>query len=231
MNFYGLLIGTAIYVGISKFQQKDTLVPKKNQDSFLIFTILFSVIGARLYHVFDYWSYYSQDPVQILNLPAGGLGIFGAIIFAFIYILYFCVRHKIHLLALLDEITPLLAFGQSIGRLGNYFNTEVFGIPTYIDLGQYIPPRFRPSQYNQYSYFHPIWLYESIAMMIIYHFIKNRKHPTANYLILYGIVRFFLEFLRFDTWQTDTIKVGQLLSLLMILTGSILIVVYKFKKL
>jgi len=230
VNIYGLLIGSALYIGISRFQKKDTLIPKNKQDSFLILTILLSIIGARLYHVLDYWNFYSQNPRQIINLPAGGLGIFGAIIFAFIYILLFCFKYKINLLALLNEITPLLAFGQSIGRIGNYFNTEVFGIPTYIDIGQYIPPELRPAQYRQYSYFHPIWLYESIAMMIVYHLIKNCKHPTALYLIFYGTIRFFLEFLRFDTWQTETIKIGQLLSLLMILAGFILKIDYKLKK-
>ena len=229
MNIYGFLIGIAIYIGISQFQKKNNYVPKSKQDKFIYTLIILSIIGARIYHVADFWFYYKNNPIEIINLPAGGLGIFGAIILSFIYISIFCYQNKLKIIKILNLITPSLALGQSIGRLGNYFNTEVFGIPTYIDFGQYIPVEFRPLAYLNYSYFHPIWLYESIWMFITYLFIKKNKYPTINYLISYGLIRFFVEFLRFDTWQQGNIKIGQLISLIMIATGFILTYL-QFKK-
>ena len=222
MNIYGFLIGIAIYIGISQFQKKDNYIPQDKQDKFIYTLIVLAIIGARLYHVADFWSYYKNNLIQIVNLPAGGLGIFGSIILSLIYITIFCYQNNLKTLKILNLITPSLALGQSIGRLGNYFNTEVFGKPTYIDFGQYIPIETRPPTYLNYSYFHPIWLYESVWMFITYLLIKKNKHPTSNYLISYGLIRFFVEFLRFDTWQQGNIKIGQLIALIMITVGFIL---------
>jgi len=230
MNIYGFLIGIAIYIGISQFQNKDNYIPKNKQDRFIYSLIVLAIIGARLYHVADFWFYYKNNPLEIINLPAGGLGIFGAIILSFIYISIFCYQNKLKIIKVLNLITPSLALGQSIGRLGNYFNTEVFGKPTYINFGQYIPTEARPLTYLNYSYFHPVWLYESIWMFITYLLIKNSKHPTSNYFISYGLIRFLVEFLRFDTWQQGSIKVGQLISLVMIATGFVLKYKSKNKK-
>jgi len=222
MNIYGLLIGITIYIGISQFQKKDNYIPKAKQNKFIYTLIILSIIGARLYHVADLWFYYKNNPIEIINLPAGGLGIFGAIILSFIYISIFCYQNRLNLIKVLNLITPSLALGQSIGRLGNYFNTEVFGIPTYIDFGQYIPIESRPPVYLNYSYFHPIWLYESILMLIVFLIIRKNKQPLSIYLISYGLIRFFLEFLRFDTWIQGNIKIAQLISLIMVTTGFIL---------
>lgn len=219
MSIYGLLIGIGIYLGISRFQKLNNIVPKSLENKFILFLIIFSIIGARLYHVADYWQYYKLYLLQIPNTRAGGLGIFGAIIASFVYIILFCIKHKINIFTLINIIIPSLALGQSIGRLGNYFNTEVFGKPTYIDFGQYVPINLRPPQFSSYSYFHPVWLYESIIMFFIYLFIKNKIRPTAWYLLLFGLTRFFLDFLRFDTWTIDQIKISQILSIAMIVVG------------
>ncbi len=223
MSIYGLLIGIAIYLGISRFQKLNNIVPKPIENKFIFFLIFFSIIGARLYHVADYWQYYKFHLLQIPNTRAGGLGIFGAIIASFIYTTLFCIKHKINIFTLINIIIPSLALGQSIGRLGNYFNTEVFGKPTYIDIGQYVPINLRPLQFRNYSYFHPVWLYESIVMFFIYLFIKNKIRPTAWYLLLFGLTRFFLDFLRFDTWTIDQIKISQVLSSIFIISGIILL--------
>ena len=226
MSIYGLLIGIAIYFGISRFQTKNNIVPEKLENRFILFLIIFSIIGARLYHVADFWQYYKLHSSQILNTRAGGLGIFGALIASSIYLIFFCFKHKLNILSILNTITPSLAIGQSIGRLGNYFNTEVFGKPTYINFGQYVPLNFRPDKYINYSYFHPIWLYESIFLFLVYLFIKDKQKPTAWYFLLFGLIRFCLDFIRFDTWVVSQIKISQILSLFLIITGTFLL----FKK-
>lgn len=219
MNIYGIFIGLGIYIGISQFQNTNTQIAKNKEDLFVFCTVMIAIIGARLYHVFDQWSYYSNNLLQIINIPAGGLGIFGAIVSASIYIIIYSLRNHLSPIKILNEIAPCMAIGQSIGRVGNYFNTEIFGIPTYIEFGQYIPYSYRPSQYQQFSYFHPVWLYESILMFFAFIIIRKAKNPFPLYLISYGFVRFSLEFLRFDTWQIYNVKIGQIISLLMIIIG------------
>jgi phosphatidylglycerol---prolipoprotein diacylglyceryl transferase len=226
MSIYGLLIGIAIYLGVSQFQSLNKTIPKSLENRFILLLLIFSVIGARLYHVADFWQYYKTHLSQIPNTRAGGLGIYGALIASFFYLVVFCFKHRLNILSILNIITPSLAIGQSIGRLGNYFNTEVFGKPTYIDFGQYVPINFRPDQYINYSYFHPIWLYESILLFFVYLFIKNKKQSTAWYFLLFGLIRFSLDFLRFDTWVINQIKISQIVSLLLIALGTILL----FKK-
>ena len=151
MSIYGLLIGIAIYLGISRFQKLNNIVPKSIENRFILFLIISSIIGARLYHVIDYWQYYKLHLLEIPNTRAGGLGIFGALMASFLFIAIYSFKHKLNILSIINIIIPSLALGQSIGRLGNYFNTEVFGKPTSIDFGQYVPINLRPPQFSSYS--------------------------------------------------------------------------------
>ncbi len=201
MSGYGLLIGISFAIGLSYFQKHNRLVPKSKENWFAIGIIISSVIGARLYHVFDYWEYYSQHPAQIINTPAGGLGIYGGIIAAILFICLFAKINRLSLLPLLDTLAPILPLGQSIGRFGNFLNHEVYS-PNGL----------------------PVWLFESIGCLFLYFVIRKAKtSPTALYLLGYGAVRFFLEFMRQDTWQIGNIKIAQLISLAFITLGLILL--------
>lgn len=219
MNIYGFLIGLAIYIGIVLFQNKHHQIRSEKLDQFYFFLVFWAILGARLYHVFDFWFYYQHHLIQIFNLPAGGLGIFGAIISSFIYLYIYAAKNNLILINLLNCLTPSVVLGQSIGRIGNYFNTEIFGKPTYIDIGQYIPPQTRPNQYIYYKYFHPVWLYESVLLFLLYLIVRKSNRPFKIYLIGYGLIRLTLEFLRFDTWQIANVKLGQIISIIFIIIG------------
>lgn len=224
MSWYGLLIGISIVMGVEYFQRKNNIIPKTKENWFIYPLIIASLVGARAYEVFDNFTYYQQYPIEILNTRAGGLGIYGALIFGLFYIYIFAKIHKLDFLKITDILVPVIALGQSIGRWGNYINKEIFGIPTYMNFGQFVPVSHRPSQFSNYSYFHPVWLYESVLNLILFIvLIKTNKHQTAKYLIGYGLIRFFLEFIRFDSWTIYEIKVAQIISLLSVLTGFYLI--------
>lgn len=197
MSIYGFLIGISFVLGINYFQAHNRSIPPSKQNWFFFGLIVSSLIGARLYHVFDYWSYYSSNPSQILNTPAGGLGIYGGIIAALIFIITFCRLNHLPLLPLTDLLSSFLPLGQAIGRFGNYFNHEV-----YSPSGQ------------------PVWLFESLSCLVLFLLIRRLKSfQTAVYLIGYGLIRFFLEFLRHDTWQIGHLKIAQVISLVFIACG------------
>jgi len=195
MSIYGLLIGIAFALGAQYFSKKNNLIHKKRETIFIFLLFLFSVIGARSYYVISNWNYYSQNLDQIINTRGGGLGILGGLIGGILFIFIFSKLNKISFIKILDTIAPIVPLCQSIGRWGNFFNNEI-----------------------------PVWWIESIFDLILFLIlIKIKKHQTAIYLIGYGIIRFFTEFIRYDTFTINSIKIGQIISLVFILIGFIII--------
>lgn len=201
MSIYGLILGICFVIGITFFQKNNKIIPKNRENIFLILLLISGIIGARFYSVINYWDYFSKNPIQILNLRGGGLGIIGALIFGIIFIFIFSKINKISFLKITNTLVPILPLCQSLGRFGNFFNHEIYGIN------------------NQ-----PVWLYESILMFLLFLILKKTKHhQTAIYLIYYGLIRFLLEFIRLDTIPVYFLSLGQILSLLFILIGFIII--------
>jgi phosphatidylglycerol:prolipoprotein diacylglycerol transferase len=220
MSLYGFLIGLSFVLAMELITPKNRIIPKKKENLFFASLLFFSIIGARVYSVLSEWNYYSNNLTEIFNFRSGGLGIYGGIIFGLIFILIFSRLIKISFLKITDLIVPYLALGQSISRWGNYFNKEVFGIPTNSNFGQSIPFNLRPVQFQNFSYFHPVWLYESVLDLILFLIlIKAKRNQTSLYLIGYGLIRFGLEFLRWDTWIINGIKLGQIISLVIFIFG------------
>ncbi len=201
MHIYGLILGICFIIGIEYFSHHNKIIPKKQENFFLICLLISSLIGARVYGVTVDWDYFSQNPIQILNLRGGGLGIFGGLIGAIIFIILFCLKNKINILSVFNSLSPIIPLCQSLGRWGNFFNHEIYSAN-----GQ------------------PIWLYESILMFLVFLLLqKIKSHPTGIYLISYGIIRFVLEFLRTDTILIFYLSLAQILSLLFILFGLFII--------
>ncbi len=229
MSLYGLILGICIVIISRFFSKNNTTIPKNQEGIFLFFLSLSALTGARLYHLLDNWQFYIQNPDQILNTRAGGLGIFGALFGILFYIFIYSRITKLSFVDIADSIIPIVPLSQSIGRWGNFFNKEGFGIPTLSSFGQFIPSHLRPQQYQIYSHFHPVWLYESILTLILFLIIRKTKyHQISFYLIGYGIIRFITEFYRFDTWTINQVKIAQVISLLFIIIGSLTIIVDKF---
>ena len=199
MHLYGLIIGIAIVIGINYFEKHQVVIPKNRLAFFEISLIISAIIGARAYHVADQWQFYSQNPWLIPQTWNGGLGIFGAIVGALTFIFLYSLVSSFSFLVSLNSITPILPLCQAIGRLGNWANHE-----------------------------NPIWWPEAIGDLLIFWFIqKYPASPTAKYMIGYGIIRLATEFWRTDTWQTGTIKVGQIISIIFVIVG---ILIYRHER-
>lgn len=224
--WYAILIITGVLIG-AKFAQKEFV--KRGFEEDFIYDMLFvilplAIIGARAWYVIFEWDMYKNDPIQILNFRAGGLAIHGGILFAIIGIYFYAKKKEIPLIDILDVMAPSLAFGQAIGRWGNFVNGEAHGTPTNLPWAIIVDG----------VKVHPTFLYESIGDFLIFLFLINyrKKNPkkgiqTGIYFISYGILRFFVEGLRTDSLMIGSIRMAQLTSVIYLIVGIYLFVKYK----
>ncbi|MFM8211799.1 MAG: prolipoprotein diacylglyceryl transferase [Actinomycetes bacterium] len=197
-----------------------------------LFAVPFGIIGGRIYHVAtDFEKYFGEgkNPIDALKIWNGGLGIWGAIFFGGIGAWIGCRIYKINLPPFADAIAPGIIFAQAIGRLGNYFNQELFGKPTNVFWGLEIAEKNRPQGFEMFTTFHPTFLYELIWSVIIgFSLIYLDKiyklghgRVFALYVSLYSLGRLFVETfridesrlllgLRFNIWTSLLVIVGGL---------------------
>jgi phosphatidylglycerol---prolipoprotein diacylglyceryl transferase len=198
--------------------------------------IIAGVIGARLYYVMLQWDYYGQNLMQILNIPRGGLSIHGAIIFGVTAIIIMTWRLKDPVLSWLDVAAPAVALGQAIGRWGNYANQEAFGTPTDRPWGIAIRPENRPAEFADSTHFHPTFFYESVlnlgnAALLTFLIVRYSGQSWMRggdilglYLILYGLIRLPLEWIRTDSLYIGPLPAAYWLSGALILGGILVMV-------
>lgn len=196
--WYGILIATGMVLAtiiVYNRAEKHGIDKEKTVD-FALICIPLGVVGARLYYVIFNWEYYAGDIIKIINIRNGGLAIHGGLILGFLSAAVLCKLWHIRPLNLLDLAVPAVALAQSIGRWGNYFNSEAHGGPT--DLPWAIMVNGQAV--------HPTFLYESIwcffMFLILLHMDKNREFEgqvVLSYGILYSFERFFVEYLRTDS--------------------------------
>src|SRR3989344_1066842 len=171
IHLYGLIIAVSIYAGylLAKRRFSAYRIPRKIfDDPILLLPLVLAIVGARLYHVLDYWLVYSQRPIEIFYITSGGLGIWGAIAGAVLGFWFVAKVRNLNFLSTLDLASPSLLLGQAIGRIGNYVNQEGFGPPTSLPWGVYINPDRRPAIYSQYNFFHPTFFYEAFIDLIFF---------------------------------------------------------------
>ncbi len=226
IRWYGLLISISVVIGlfISKKLAKSRNINPKYISDILPSLIISSIIGARVYYVIFEWRQYSgknfftsfdlfNNVIQIPSFLAiwqGGIAIHGGLIGGFLCILFFCKSKNIHLKTFIDILIPSITIGQSIGRWGNFFNNEAFGIPTDLPWKLFIPIQNRPIEFINYQFFHPTFIYESLWNFLIFILLitifyqqnnKNSVRPgfiSCLYLIGYSFGRFWIEGLRID---------------------------------
>jgi prolipoprotein diacylglyceryl transferase len=179
-------------------------------ETVLVAAIPCGIVGARLYHVLtDYHLYFGagRNPVDALKIWNGGLGIWGAVAGGAAGAYVIARRRGIRFPALLDTLAPAVLVAQAIGRLGNWFNQELFGRPTTLPWALQIDPQYRPAGYASSATFHPTFLYEllwnlavAVALVLLdRRFRLGHGKVFALYVALYSAGRFWIEALRIDT--------------------------------
>lgn len=227
IRWYGIFIALAMLIASTFVLRKGKGMGLSEDDlmDLIIWVLPSAIIGARVYYVlfFDL-GYYLSQPMEILNLRAGGLAIHGGVIGGVLAGYFVTKKKNMPFVKLADVVAPVLILGQAIGRWGNYFNGEAHGGPTDLPWGIMVDG----------VKVHPTFLYESIWNFAIFAFLLrllNKRHfdgqVAALYLILYSIGRFFIEGLRTDSLMIGPLRVAQVISLVLIALG---IFIYQWGK-
>jgi len=233
IHWYGLIMALSVIVALllSLHIAKRREIPKEDIIDASFWLIIGGLIGARLYEVGLEWDYYSTHLEMIPQLWKGGLAIHGAIIGGLIALGIFVRRKQYNIWNITAVILPGFALAQSIGRWGNWFNQELFGTPTLRPWGIPIDLLHRPFKYEVFTYFHPVFLYESLGLLVIaallYFMARKKDFPcaiiVAAYLIMAGALRFRLEYIKSDITPIILgLRWPQIASLLMILAGVVI---------
>jgi prolipoprotein diacylglyceryl transferase len=200
-------IAAAIWIGDRRWRARGG--PEGTVAEVAVWAVPFGVIGGRIYHVISSPEAYfgaNGDPLRALEIWKGGLGIWGAISLGAVGAWIGCRRQGVRLSSFADAIAPGLLVAQAIGRLGNWFNQELFGGPTTLPWGLMIDPAHRPVGYEQYATFHPTFLYELLwnlagAALIIWldrRFRLGHGRVFWAYVVVYTLGRVWIEMLRID---------------------------------
>lgn len=244
LRWYGLLIAMAVLLGLLLAMR---LGRGRGVDPALIadllpLMVLGAVVGARLYYVLLEWRQYrGAGLVDLIAVWRGGIAIHGALIGGVLVAILFCRWRRQRFWPLLDVLVPAVALGQAIGRWGNFFNSEAFGLPTELPWAITIPAANRPFPFLEHSTFHPTFLYESIwdlgvcalLLLLIRQAGRGRiSLPdgalTCVYLMAYSSGRVWIEALRLDPlcligvppFCSGGLRMAQLMSLLLIALGA-----------
>lgn len=253
--FYGMIIGSAILIGfwIAMSEAKRTGQDPENYLDMGIIGVILGIVGARLYYVLFSWDMYKDNLLQIFNLRAGGLAIYGGVIGAGIAVFACAKWKKLCAPQIFDTIAIALINGQMLGRWGNFFNREAFGEYTDSFFAMQLPlDAVRAGDVTElmrknieiidgvkYIQVHPTFLYESLwCCVVMIGLILYRKHKKFEgelfllYLFGYGLGRVWIEGLRTDQLLIPGVgfPVSQVLAGVMVIVTAVVLVYLRRKK-
>ena len=245
LRWYGVIVMIGVIVG-SLIVERELKRRGENSDRIwdaLIWVLPAGIIGARLWYVMNATlggnRYYIENPSQIINIPQGGLHIFGGLLLGAIALLYYLRRNNLDPWLFLDAAGPAMLIGQAIGRIANFINQELYGPPTTLPWGIPISAEHRLQQFASLpdtTRFHPTFAYEMIWNIATASFLlwlsrryeKQLKPGTlfAGWLIAAGVGRTWIEIF----FRPDQPKIGNtgisysaVVSALMAVTGAIML--------
>lgn len=248
IRYYGLMyiaaFATVYALSVYRTKRESLQYSKSTVQNYLMWAIWGLMIGARFGYVLFYnFGYYLQHPLEIV-LPfsfqngfhytgIGGMSYHGGLIGVLVVSLLFCKKNKTDFWRLSDLIIPTIPLGYAFGRIGNFINGELYGRVTSKPWGMYFPL----DQTQQLR--HPSQLYEAffegiVLFVILWKVRRKVKFPgilLAVYLIGYGLVRFFIEFVREPDSHIGFVAgyftMGQILCFIMMTAGILLVLVKK----
>ena len=202
-----------------------------------------AILGARIWHIFTppdsmvargiTTRYYLTHLLEALAIWKGGVGIIGAVLGGSLALWIYAHRRGERASIWLDILAPGIALAQAFGRLGNFINQEVYGLPSKLPWAITIETPYRLSEYNKIATYHPLFAYESLWSLLNLVFllwIKRRLGEKLKpgslfltYLIFYGVGRVGLEFLRLDISSWQGINLNQIAMSLVVISASVLL--------
>ncbi|MGG3927444.1 prolipoprotein diacylglyceryl transferase [Metabacillus fastidiosus] len=240
--WYAIFIVTGVIIGLWIANKEATRknLPKEIISDLILWALPISIITARIYYVIFRWEYYSQNIGDIIKIWEGGLAIHGALIGGVATVIVYSKKKNLSFWLLVDILAPSLILAQAIGRWGNFMNQEVYGGPVsraFLE-GLKLPEFIINQMYINGQYYHPAFLYEfvwNIIGFVILILLRRAKLRTGelflSYLIWYSFGRFFIEALRTDNLMlTDTLRMAQVISILLIFIAISLVWFRRAKK-
>lgn len=238
--YYGVIIALGMLAGALVAYREAKKTGQKVDDyiDFTLYTLIAAIIGARIYYVIFEWDYYSAHPLEIFNLRAGGLAIYGGVLASVLTLFIFTKVKKLKFWLMADTAVQGLIIGQIIGRWGNFFNREAFGGYTDSLFAMQLPISEAKGITQEliehlvtvdgvsYVQVHPTFLYEGTWNLLLFIGIclykRHKKFDGeifAIYLMGYGVGRFIIEGLRTDQLVIKAlggIAASQVLSIILI---------------
>ena len=254
--YYGIIIaiGMLLSILLIMYRGKKSGIDEDAGLDVCIYSLVFGIIGARLYYVAFQWDLYKDNLLQIFNLREGGLAIYGGVLAGMVACIVVCKCKKLSFFQVADIVMPGVLVGQIMGRWGNFFNREVFGgytnnifamelplnaVRSMDDITQEMISHGRMVGDVMYVQVHPTFLYESLWNLVLLIFLlwytKRKKFDGElffDYLFFYGLGRFWIEGVRTDQlklWGTG-IPVSQVVAVVMMIVSVIAYVIMRKKK-
>jgi phosphatidylglycerol:prolipoprotein diacylglycerol transferase len=251
LRWYGVILITGVIVATwvaARYVQRRGYDGEAMWDM-LIWVLIPGLIGARLYYVFiqsprgpEGLGRFLEDPWSILQIWTGGIHIYGGLIFGALAVWIYTRVRKLPLLIYLDALGLGIPLGQAIGRWANFINQELYGPPTTLPWGLRIDPAQRIREFGdltrfpESTRFHPLFLYESLWNLLGFFVIlwvsrryERRLLPgdlILLYVIWYPLGRFFIEFIRTDSWffTGTSFNVVHILSAVAVIAAAVTLV-------
>lgn len=206
MHLYGLIIGISVVIYYN-FTFKEWVKADLKKGLFILLflqLIIFSLFGARLYHVADNWGYYKVTPSMIPQIWQGGLGIMGALLFGFLFMFFLTKKYRLSFFSVLNIFTTHLLLALGLGRLANLFSEGGF------------------------------WLESIPLLFVYIIFITNKRiffnFSISYFLISYGVIRIITDHFRTDIWLiTNILPVSTVIAVLMVLGGLVMVIIQRFQ--
>ncbi|MGA0969896.1 MAG: prolipoprotein diacylglyceryl transferase [Ilumatobacteraceae bacterium] len=209
IRMYGLMIGLGVIAAVWLLGRRLVEIGAGTTDdaaSIATWGVAAGIVGARLYHVATDWDRFADDLGAIPAIWKGGLGIPGGLLVGIVAGLWVARRRGLVTADVLWAVAPALPLGQAIGRWGNWFNQELFGLTTDLPWGLSVDDAYLPAGAASGTLFHPTFLYESmwnlglagVLIVVGRHWGRNGGGLLAVYVAGYGLGRFWVEGLRMD---------------------------------
>ena len=252
--WYGVLMALGILIGVW-LTLKEGKRRKLTEDDILDMCLVIipsGVVGARLYYVIFEWASYASNPIRALYIWEGGLAIYGAVIGGLIGMFIYSRVKKIRFLKLADCIAPGLVLAQAIGRWGNFFNQEAFGLPINNGELMWFPFAVYIEGYHTFNgqpcsnpYHMATFFYESVWCFIVFIILwscrrkfKHNGDAILSYAALYGLERMFVERLRGDSLYiikpggaiAAGVRVSEMLSFILVAAIAAFFLIRYFKE-